>query len=193
MNDPAARPEVWIVRHGETEWSKAWKHTSHTDLPLTAAGEQQAAALRPALAEVGFDTVLTSPRSRARRTAEIAGFAHAEVDEDLVEWDYGEYEGLTTKTIRQSDRQWSVWTGHTPGGETAAQVGERIDRVIDRVRAGGRTLVFAHGHSLRVLAARWLGLRVDQGSIFVLGTGTYSILGEDRGTRVVRQWNVAAA
>lgn len=188
----AAAPELWLARHGETEWSKAWRHTSFTDLPLTDVGEQQAAKLRPLLADVEFDQVMSSPRLRARRTAELAGFPDPQVDEDLVEWDYGDYEGLTTATIRETVPGWSVWTHPSPGGETADQVSARLDRVASRVRRGGRTLVFGHGHSLRALTARWLGLGVEHGRLFLLDTGTYSVLGEDRGTPVVTRWNVAS-
>lgn len=183
--------ELWLVRHGATEWSVAGRHTSTTDLPLTADGEAAARALADPLAEVGFARVLTSPRRRARHTAELAGFPNAEVDEDLAEWAYGDYEGLTTPQIRQSVPGWTVWTHASPGGETSGQVAERLDRVVARavVADGGRTLVFAHGHSLRALAARWLGLDVAEGRHFVLDTSTVSVLGVDRGTRVVRRWN----
>ena len=184
--------ELWIVRHGETEWSRDGKHTSITDLPLTDVGEETATSLAPRLAEVSFDLVLTSPRQRARRTAELAGFPDAVVDDDLAEWAYGDYEGLTTPQIHESDPAWSVWTGVTPGGETAQQVAARLDRVVAAARdIEGRTLVFAHGHSLRALAARWLGLDVSQGRIFDLDTATISVLGFDRGTPVVRRWNVS--
>ncbi|MBD8605325.1 histidine phosphatase family protein [Aeromicrobium sp. CFBP 8757] len=193
MSDDATPVELWLVRHGETEWSRSGQHTSVTDLELTPDGEAVAARLTHPLAEHPFGLVLTSPRRRARRTAELAGFAHAEPDADLAEWAYGDYEGLTTPQIHESDPDWSIWTGTTPGGETAAQVGERLDRVVARARAaGGRTLVFAHGHSLRVLAARWLGLEVSEGRIFDLDTATVSVLGDDRGTPVVRRWNVSA-
>lgn len=184
--------ELWIVRHGETEWSAAGKHTGTTDIPLTERGEQVARSLAPRLASTEFAQVLTSPRRRASHTAELAGFGHAEVDEDLVEWDYGDYEGITTPEIQETVPHWSVWTHPTPGGETAAQVGARLDRIVERARAvDGRTLVFAHGHSLRVLAARWLGLEVAEGRIFDLDTATISVLGDDRGTPVVQRWNMA--
>jgi probable phosphoglycerate mutase len=192
MSD-AAPTELWLVRHGETDWSRSGQHTSVTDLELTPAGEAVAARLAGPLAEQAFAQVLTSPRRRARRTAELAGFAHAEADDDLAEWAYGDYEGLTTPQIRESAPDWSIWTHPTPGGETAEQVGARLDRVVARARAvEGRTLVFAHGHSLRVLAARWLGLDVSEGRIFDLDTATVSVLGDDRGTPVVRRWNVSA-
>lgn len=184
--------ELWLVRHGQTEWSLAGRHTSVTDLELTSEGEAVAARLRALLSEQSFTRVLTSPRRRARRTAELAGFADAVVDDDLAEWAYGDYEGLTTPQIHETDPHWSIWTGETPAGETPEQVAARLDRVVAAVReAGGRTLVFAHGHSLRALAARWLDLDVSQGRLFDLDTATVSVLGDDRGTPVVRRWNVA--
>jgi len=186
----SAVSELWLVRHGETAWSRLWRHTSVTDLELTETGRRQAAALRPLLGGVPFDRVWSSPRLRARQTAELAGFA-PQVDEDLVEWDYGRYEGITTVEIRRTVPEWTVWTHPVPDGESAAQVGERIDRVVGRARElGGRTLVFGHGHALRVLAARWVGLPVREGRIFHLDTGTCSVLGEDRGSPVVLRWNV---
>jgi broad specificity phosphatase PhoE len=185
--------QLWLVRHGETEWSRNGKHTSVTDLPLTDAGEEVARALAARLAGVAFERVLTSPRLRARRTAELAGFPDAEVDDDLVEWAYGDYEGRTTADIRETVPGWSVWTHESPGGETAAEVAARLDRVVEAARgAEGRTLVFAHSHSLRALAARWLGLDVSEGRLLVLDTATVSMLGVDRGTQVVRRWNVPA-
>jgi broad specificity phosphatase PhoE len=183
--------QLWLVRHGETEWSRSGQHTSTTDLPLTEAGEAAARRLRQSLAGHEFAQVLTSPRQRAIRTAELAGFADAQVDEDLVEWAYGDYEGLTTAQIRENVPDWSIWTHVSPGGETADQVAERLDRVVAKARAvEGKTLVFAHGHSLRALTARWLGLDVAEGQRFVLDTSTISMLGVDRGTQVVRRWNV---
>ena len=189
----APGPQLWLVRHGETEWSAAGRHTSTTDLPLTASGEATASALRPVLAGRTFTHVLSSPRLRARRTAELAGFADAEVDDDLAEWDYGRYEGITTPQIRETVPDWTIWTGEVPDGETSAQVAARLDRVVERVRASeGTTLVFAHGHSLRVLVARWLGLDVAEGRHFQLDTATLSKLGDDRGQSVVLEWNVPA-
>ncbi len=180
-----------LVRHGQTEWSLAGRHTGRTDIELTPAGEATAKALAPALADVDFDLVLTSPRLRARRTAALAGCTEATVEDDLAEWDYGDYEGLTTPQIRESVPAWTIWDHPVPGGETADEVGARLDRVVERVRAtDGRVLVFAHGHSLRVLAARWLGLPVQDGRIFDLDTATYSVLGDDRGQPVVQRWNV---
>jgi probable phosphoglycerate mutase len=178
-----------VVRHGETEWSRDGRHTSTTDLPLTEVGEEAALALRPRLAEVEFDLVLTSPRRRARRTAELAGFAYAEVDEDLVEWAYGDYEGVTTAEIRESVPDWTVWTHPTPGGEMAEEVAARLDRVVERARGHARTLVFAHGHSLRVLTARWIEQPPEEGRFFRLDTSTVSVLGFERETPVLLKWN----
>jgi len=185
--------QLYLVRHGETEWSVAGRHTSTTDLPLTSTGEVAARALAPHLATLDVGTVLTSPRLRARRTAELAGFPAAEVDDDLAEWDYGEYEGITTAQIRETAPGWTVWTHPTPGGETAEHVMRRLDRVIARVRAAdGPTLVFGHAHALRALTARWLSLDVSEGRHFALDTATLSILGDDRGTPVIRRWNANA-
>ncbi|UMG91722.1 histidine phosphatase family protein [Nocardioides sp. TF02-7] len=188
-HEPTDRPELWLVRHGPTEWSRAGRHTSVTDLPLLPDGEDDATSLAPRLADAGFDLVLTSPRERARRTAALAGFPDAEVDDDLVEWAYGDYEGLTTAQIRESVPGWTVWSHPSPGGEPAAAVAERCDRVVARARAAGRTLAFAHGHSLRVVAARWLGLAPQDGRLFRLDTATVSVLGHERETPVVLRWN----
>jgi broad specificity phosphatase PhoE len=171
---PETPVELWLVRHGETEWSRSGQHTSVTDLELTPDGEAVATTLAKPLSGVDFVQVLTSPRQRARRTAELAGFSTPESEPDLAEWAYGDYEGLTTPQIHETDPDWTVWTHPSPGGETA----------------DGRTLVFAHGHSLRVLAARWLGLPVQDGRIFELDTATISVLGDDRGTPVVKRWNM---
>lgn len=186
-------PELWLVRHGPTEWSESGRHTSTTDLPLLPDGEAAARGLAPVLASQRFDLVLTSPLVRARRTAELAGFPDAEVDPDLCEWDYGDYEGLTTDRIRASVPGWTVWSHPSPGGESADEVGARLDRVVDRVRAGeGRVLAFAHGHSLRVLAARWLGLPATEGRLLALDTATVSVLAAERETPVVTRWNASA-
>jgi probable phosphoglycerate mutase len=180
---------LWLVRHGETEWSASGRHTSSTDLDLTEAGVAAAERLRPVLAAETFALVLTSPRRRAWRTAELAGF-EPEVDDDLVEWAYGEYEGLTTDEIRQNVPDWTIWTHPSPGGESPEQVTERLDRVVERVRAvDGDVLVFAHGHSLPALAARWLGQPVEEGRLFRLGTATTSVLGHYRETPVIERWN----
>jgi broad specificity phosphatase PhoE len=182
--------ELWLVRHGETEWSRTGKHTSTTELPLTEDGVRVATTLRDRLAGVGFDLVLTSPRQRARRTAELAGFPDAVVDDDLAEWDYGDYEGITTAEIRQTRPDWYLWRDGCPNGEDVAAVGQRADRVIAEIEAvDGAVALFAHGHVLRVLAARWLGLGPEAGALLALGTGTLSVLGYERETRVVRRWN----
>ena len=187
MSAPA--PELWLVRHGETEWSRDGKHTSTTDLPLTEVGEAAACELAPRLADVEFDLVLTSPRQRARRTAELSGFADAEPDEDLVEWAYGDYEGITTPEIRETVPGWTVWTHPSPGGESADEVSARLDRVVERARGHRRTLVFAHGHSLRVLTARWLEQSATEGRFFRLDVSTISVLGFERETPVLLKWN----
>ncbi len=182
--------EVWLVRHGATEWSRDHRHTSVTDLPLLPEGEEVARELAGRLAEVDFGLVMTSPRLRARHTAELAGFPDAEVDDDLVEWAYGDYEGITTPEIRESVPGWTVWTHPSPGGESAEQVATRLDRVVERLRAGtGPALVFGHGHALRALTARWLGLEVAAGRLFRLDTATVSVLGYERDVPVVLRWN----
>ncbi len=182
--------ELWLVRHGETEWSRDGRHTSHTDLDLTDDGVEVARTLRDRLSGEPFDLVLSSPLRRARRTAELAGFTDVEEEPDLVEWGYGEYEGVTTARIRERVPRWTVWTHPTPGGETAAQVTERLDRVVARVReAGGRTLVFGHGHALRALTARWIEQPVEEGRFFKLDTATVSTLGYERDFPVVLRWN----
>jgi probable phosphoglycerate mutase len=183
-------PELWLVRHGETEWSRDGRHTSFTDLPLTENGVRAAETLRARLGGERFDLVLTSPRDRARRTAEMAGFPDAVVEEDLVEWDYGNYEGVTTAQIREHTPGWTVWTHASPGGESAEQVGERLDRVVTEVRAhGGRVLAFGHGHALRALAARWVGLPVTEGRALKLDTATVSTLGYEHESPVILRWN----
>jgi broad specificity phosphatase PhoE len=182
--------DVWLVRHGATEWSEAGRHTSTTDLPLTPAGEVAARAVAAKLRGHDFALVLTSPLLRARRTAELAGFASAEVDEDLREWDYGDYEGLTTDEIRETVPGWTVFSDPCPGGETSEQVGRRLDRVVARCRgAEGDSLLFGHGHGLRVLTARWLALPVADGGLFVLETATVSVLGHERESPALLRWN----
>jgi probable phosphoglycerate mutase len=182
--------EIWLVRHGETEWSANGRHTSTTELDLTERGIEVARALRQRLADKSFDLVLTSPRRRARVTAELAGFPDAQVDEDLVEWAYGDFEGITTPEIRKRVPGWTVWTHPTPGGETAAQVTERLDRVVERLHADDRTiLVFGHGHAIRALTARWIEQPVSEGRFFFLDTATVSVLGYDRGNPVILRWN----
>ncbi len=182
--------ELWVIRHGETEWSRDGRHTSRTEVELTPEGEDVARGLADRLDGVEFDLVLTSPRLRTRRTAELAGFADAHVEDDLAEWDYGDYEGITSAEIREDVPGWTVWTHLCPGGETADQVSRRMDRVVAKVRAnGGRVLVFSHGHASRALAARWLELPVEDGRHFLLGTATISVLGYERESPVVARWN----
>jgi probable phosphoglycerate mutase len=182
--------ELWLVRHGRTEWSAAGRHTSHTDVPLLPEGEEVALSLAPRLSSVGFARVLTSPRLRARRTAELAGFPAATVEPDLVEWDYGEYEGVTTSEIREQVPGWTIWTHAVPGGEPEASVRERLDRVVAEARVvDGPTLVFGHGHSLRALAVRWLDLPVSDGRHFQLDTATVSVLGWEHEAPAMRRWN----
>lgn len=186
--------ELWLVRHGQTEWSENGRHTGSTDIPLTDTGREQAAALGAVLARRPFALVLTSPMARARDTCALAGYGDvAEVTDDLREWDYGDYEGCTTVDIRRSTPGWTVWTGDLPNGETAEQVGARAQRVIDRARdAGGDVALFAHGHILRVLAGCWLGLGPSGGQLLALDTATICVLGHERETQVVRRWNVTA-
>ena len=183
------RPELWLVRHGETEWSRSGQHTGTADIALTEAGLEAARSLRPRLEGETFDLVLTSPLSRARDTAAEAGFPGAVSDDDLVEWRYGDYEGVTTEEIRETVPGWTVWTHETPGGETPEQVSLRLDRVLERVCEHERVLAFGHGHALRALAARWIGHPVTEGRRFTLDTATVSVLGHERETPVVVRWN----
>jgi probable phosphoglycerate mutase len=189
----AKLPAVYLARHGETEWSLSGQHTGRTDLPLTERGERNARRLGERLKGQTFARVLTSPLQRAARTAGLAGFgAAAEKDPDLVEWDYGEYEGKTTAEIRKGRPGWQLFRDGCPGGETLAAIGARADRVIARLRAvSGDVLVFSSGHFLRVLAARWLGLDPSAGRLFLLSTASLSILGyeHDLDEPAVRLWN----
>jgi broad specificity phosphatase PhoE len=184
-------PEIVLVRHGETEWSRAGKHTGRTDVPLTEEGREQATVLGEALGDRAFMLVLTSPLSRAAETCRLAGLGDlAQERDDLQEWDYGAYEGRTTPEIREERPGWTLWRDGVPGGETATDVGARADRVIAELRdASGDVSVFAHGHLLRVLTARWLGLEPADGRLFALDTATLSVLGYERETQVVRLWN----
>jgi len=185
-----SQQELWLARHGETEWSRDHKHTGSTDLALTSRGEEAARAIADRLRGVDFDLVLTSPLARARDTARLAGFPDAHTEQDLVEWDYGSYEGVTTAEIRETVPDWTVWTHPSPGGESAEQVGRRLDRVLGTVHAvAGRVLVFGHGHSLRALTARWLGQPVASGRHYKLDTATISVLGYERETPVILRWN----
>ena len=180
-----------LIRHGETEWSRNGRHTGRTDLPLLPEGEEQARALQPKLADYRLTAVFTSPLLRARETCALAGLGPlAVVDPDLAEWDYGAYEGLTTPEIRLGRPGWGLFADGAPDGETAAEVGERVDRVIERARAvDGDVALVAHSHVLRVLAARWIGLDPTVGRLFVLGPAGLSELGWDRGQAVVHRWN----
>ncbi len=182
---------VVLARHGETAWSKAWKHTSYTDVPLTENGRERARLLLPEMAKWDFALVLSSPLIRAVETCRIAGLGdRAQLEPDLVEWNYGEYEGVTTAEIRKTVPGWTVFSHPSPGGETPEQVAERVDRVIARARAAtGDVVLFAHGHVLRVLTARWLDLDPRMAKHFVLSTGTISVLGWERETPALQLWN----
>jgi broad specificity phosphatase PhoE len=188
--------EIVVLRHGQTEWSRSGQHTGVTDLPLLPEGERQAQALRRSLAGRPFNEVWVSPRLRARHTAELAGLTPTAVDDDLVEVDYGGYEGRTTADISEElGRDWSVWRdGTVPGatpGETLAEVGARVDRVLDRARqllADGDVALVAHGHVLRVLTARWLGLPPEDGALFALAAGSYGVLGHEHARPVLTAW-----
>ena len=192
--------ELVLVRHGETEWSASGQHTGVTDIPQTPAGEHQVSQLRPVLDGRRFGLVLTSPRQRARRTAELLGWTNPEVEPDLAEWDYGGYEGRTTDEISaQLGRPGRIWTdpgppGNTPG-ETLAQVAERADRVLARVRptlrAGRDVALVGHGHDLRVLAARWLGLDPQEGALLALSAGSVSALGYEHDRQVIVYWSLS--
>ena len=188
MND--APPELWLARHGDTAWTVSRQHTSRTDLELNEDGVAAARALGPKLAAVEFDVVLSSPLRRARQTAELAGF-HPEIDDRLREFDYGEYEGRTTADIHAERPGWDLWTDGCPGGETAADVGRRLDAVIADVRARGprRILVFGHGHALRILTARWLELDPAEGRRFLLAPADVAVLGSEHGYTAVARWN----
>jgi broad specificity phosphatase PhoE len=195
--------ELWLVRHGETEWSLSGAHTSRTDIPLTEQGRKRAEKLRDYLKGTKFDAVFVSPMQRARETCAIAGFGDvAKIEEGLREGDYGIYEGKTTKEIQAQIPGWSVWKNEIVGGETVEHVGERADAVTMKALAAdmpvpwkatvptsGKVALFAHAHILRILAARWLGLAAEGGSLFGLGTGSVSVLGWERETRVIEHWN----
>jgi broad specificity phosphatase PhoE len=187
--------ELVVIRHGQTEWSRSGQHTSVTDLPLLPEGEDQARALRASLAGRSFKEVWVSPRLRARRTAELAGLTPTGIDDDLVEMDYGGYEGRTTADISaELGRKWSVWRDRGPDdspGESVADVGVRVDRVLDKVRprlADGDVALVAHGHVLRILTARWLGLAPEDGALFALSAGSFGILGHEHERPVLSAW-----
>jgi probable phosphoglycerate mutase len=184
---------LWLVRHGETEWSASGRHTGRTDIPLTPRGEEQARALRPLLSGLTPVLVLCSPRQRAIHTAELAGLEHVEVDDELAEWDYGDYEGRTTAEIRETRPGWALWHDGVENGETIAQVGARADRVLARVTdalSRGPVVLVAHGHISRVLGARWIGLPVSAGANLLLGTAAPSLLSTQYGAPVIAHWNL---
>jgi probable phosphoglycerate mutase len=186
----APASQLWLVRHGETEWSASGRHTSRTDLDLTEAGVEAARSVADKLRGTSFARVLSSPLLRARRTAELAGIGSPALVDDLHEWDYGDDEGLTTAQIRESRPGWTVWRDGPQGGETCAEVGARADRVVELVRAvDGPVLAFSHGHFSRVLGARWLGLEVTDGAHLALSTASVSVLGWERDTPAVLHWN----
>jgi broad specificity phosphatase PhoE len=182
--------EIVLIRHGETEWSLSGQHTSRTDLPLLDVGRERALAVGEELRGRSFSLVLCSPALRARQTCELAGFDRPEIVDDLREWQYGEYEGLTTPEIWERVPDWNLWSDGCPGGEGPAEVGARADRVLARARAAdGDVIAFAHGHILRVVAARWVGAEVPFGARLQLRAGAISALGFERQTEVVSRWN----
>jgi broad specificity phosphatase PhoE len=191
-NGKSITHEIWLMRHGETEWSRSGQHTSRTDLPLTPMGEDRARRLGKLLEGRKFALVLSSPMRRALDTCRLAGF-NPEVSEDMREWDYGEYEGLTTAQIRQTAPGWAIWTAPPKGGETLEQVSARADRVVARaLEAQGDVALFGHGHMLRVFAARWIGSAPDCGRALALATGSVSVLGWEHDWRVIRLWSQVA-
>ena len=184
--------EIVLIRHGQTEWSAAGRHTSYTDLDLTEEGERQAREAGRRLEGRAFAAVLCSPRKRALRTAELAGLAVTETTEDLAEWNYGEYEGITTAKIHETDPDWWLFTDGAPGGESPEQVAARVDRVLAHARTfldRGDAALIAHGHSLRVVGARWIGLPASGGGKLKLGTATISTLGFEHGAPAIDSWN----
>ncbi|MEV0810224.1 histidine phosphatase family protein [Micromonospora sp. NPDC050200] len=184
--------EIVLVRHGETTWSASHRHTSYTELELTPDGERQARALGGVLVGRRFARVLASPRKRALCTAQLAGLTVDSVDDDLVEWNYGEYEGRTTADIHEEHPHWNIWTDGCPGGETPEQVGERVDRLLARIAPLldlGSVALVGHAHSLRVVGARWIGLPPSAGGKLRLDTATVSVLGHEHGRQVILRWN----
>jgi broad specificity phosphatase PhoE len=193
VNQPLAdETQVWLVRHGETEWSLSGQHTGRTELELTDRGRTQALSLRGPLAGLRPSLVLCSPRVRAQQTAELAGLHVDAIDPDLAEWDYGDYEGLTSAQIQLRDPGWTIWTGKIPGGESADQVLARAQRVLERARssaADGPVVLVAHGHISRVLGICWIDLPITAGASFALGTAATCVLGAEHGVPVIDHWN----
>jgi probable phosphoglycerate mutase len=189
MSDP--HPEIWLFRHGETEWSKSGQHTGRTDLPLTESGKARARAVGRRLAGRPFALVLSSPLVRAQETCQIAGYgAQAQLTDDLREWDYGDYEGRRTADIQKERPGWLLWRDGVPGGESVEQVGTRARKVIERaLAAGGNVALFSHGHMLRILTACWIELPPRDGQLFELGTAAVSVLGFEHDYHVVKRWN----
>ncbi len=188
-----AQQQVWLIRHAETEWSMSKRHTGRTDIPLLDEGRERARALAPVLAQHSFTTVLSSPLGRAVETASLAGLgSRAELRDDLLEWDYGSYEGITTAAIREQRPDWYLWRDGAPGGETPAEVAVRADRLIEEaLGAGGDVALFAHGHVLRAIGARWVEQEIAFGGRLALGTGAVCVLGFEREMRVLWRWNDA--
>jgi broad specificity phosphatase PhoE len=182
---------IYLIRHGETEWARDGRHTGRTDIALTDTGREQAGFLLPIFDEIKFARILSSPLQRALETAKLAGLSsRVELDKELLEWDYGDYEGLTTQQIRDQVSGWSIWTHPCPNGETIDQITRRADRVVATLRSSaGNIAIFSHGHFLRVLVSRWIGLSADHGSRFLLGTSTLSILGYENELPVIKTWN----
>jgi probable phosphoglycerate mutase len=182
---------IYLIRHGETEWAKNGRHTGRTDIALTDTGREHAGFLLPIFDEVKFTRILSSPLQRALETAKLAGLtSRVESDKELLEWDYGDYEGLTTQQIRDRVPGWSIWTHPCPNGETIDQISQRAGRVVATLRSSpGNVAIFSHGHFLRVLVSRWIGLSADHGSRFLLGTSTLSILGYENELPVIKTWN----
>jgi broad specificity phosphatase PhoE len=183
---------LWLIRHGQTEWSQNGRHTGRTDIPLTAHGEDEARALAPLVASLNPALVLCSPRARARATAELAGLHIDAIDGDLAEWDYGDYEGLTSAQIHETVPDWTIFTHGAPGGEQAADVAVRADRVLARAAEAlprGPVVLVAHGHMSRVLGVRWIGLPVQSGANFLLSEAAPCVLGAEKGVPVINRWN----
>lgn len=191
-NGKSIAHEIWLVRHGETEWSRSGQHTSRTDLPLTREGEDRARRVGKVLEARKFALVLSSPMRRALDTCRLAGFSPG-ISEDLHEWDYGQYEGLTTAQIRQTAPGWTIWTAPPKGGETIEQVSARAERIVARaLQADGDVALFGHGHMLRILAARWVDASPNWGRALALATGSVSVLGWEHDWRVIRLWSQVA-